>query len=345
MSKRLSKEDCINRLIGRPITIIDYAENTRGKTLFACTICGKEWCTSFANVASGHGCPVCENIRATKKRVLSEELVQFKLKDRGIQLLRYEGTVMSSDSLFKCDTCLHIWKARLNNIDQGQGCPKCSGRLCITKDQCHSRISNKPFIMLQYAGKLLDKSSLFECSLCGYKWNTSFANAETIKNCPKCSKAAKVTLSKAISRLTGTNVELVAYSGNVKGKSTFKCGHCLYLWDTPLDGVQGCPACAKSGFNPTKPAWLYTLLINTHAGYCYGFGITNNIKDRMKKHRINLKGMLDQEYEPLYFDSGVEAQQVESLWKKSPYVINGGVEGFKTECVLVNNETTKMIFG
>lgn len=74
-------------------------------------------------------------------------------------------------------------------------------------------------------------------------------------------------------------------------------------------------------------------------------GITNNMKERMLVHKRNLGSTLDQVYEPLYFDSGIDAQLLESKWKQSPYITNIGIDGFKTECVLINSETTKMIFG
>lgn len=65
----------------------------------------------------------------------------------------------------------------------------------------------------------------------------------------------------------------------------------------------------------------------------------------MGRHKIYLRGMIDYEYPPQYFDSGEEAKKVESVWKKSTHTVDIGIKGFRTECVLVNSETTKMIFG
>lgn len=143
-------------------------------------------------------------------------------------------------------------------------------------------------------------------------------------------------------------LKMIEYAGTTKGKSKFKCDLCSHVWCTEYNSVykgSGCPACTKTGFNPVKPAWLYILLLDTPYGSCYGFGVTVSIKDRMQHHKKNLKGMIDCIYSPLYFDTGKEAKEVEAIWKSSPYKINLGVEGFKTECVLVNGETTKMIFG
>lgn len=104
----------------------------------------------------------------------------------------------------------------------------------------------------------------------------------------------------------------------------------------------------KGGFNPVKPAWLYILLLDTPEGLCYGFGITNNLKNRMQDHKLSISRAgckILTEYDPLYFDDGESVKNKETEWKQSKYTVNTGVTGFRTESVLVNTETTKMIFG
>lgn len=175
--------------------------------------------------------------------------------------------------------------------------------------------------------------------------------------CPKCGKLKKAKarcVSDAIlhNRLIGRGIDMLFYSGTTVNKdSVFYCTTCSLTWKSSynnIDNGHGCPNCNKNGgFNQCKPAYLYILLLSTDKGDCYGFGITVNIKDRMTKHKRNLKKIgytVLEEYSPIYFESGVDAKQLESKWKQSPHIVSINVEGFVTECVLVNAETTKMIF-
>lgn len=267
-------------------------------------------------------------------------------------MIRYGGNAGVSMSKFKCKDCLNEWITTFHSVDKYTGCPNCSNisrikNSRITETIVRSRLKGRSINLISYGGTVMSTSN-FECVDCSYTWKTSFDSVDHGHGCPKCANVARVTENQCTERLNGRSVQLVKYSGSTGGKSVFKCTSCGKEWSNSFNNIQsgqGCPSCAKYGFNQFKPAWLYVLLLNTPKGYCYGFGVTNDIEGRMKKHRKNLGAMIDQEYDVVYFDSGVDAVKIENKWKRSPHTVNINVEGFITECVSVNTETTKMIFG
>lgn len=294
------------------------------------------------------------------KRTLHEnqEAVTKNQRDGQQIVIITEGTYNKKikDWQLNNELCNHPtwWVSNLDPvINQRTGCPECcvearglSKRVSI--DDLKFKLLGRGIKIKVYSGVTNNPETVFECLKCRYEWKTSTASVIAGSGCSKCSNLAKLTEDEAIERIKGRSLKMVEYSGLVgKVRSKFKCTICNHIWDSTFNNIvkgRGCPVCAKTGFNPTKPAWMYRLLLDTPSGTCYGFGITNDIKGRMNKHRRVLKGMLDQEYTPVYFDSGLDALSLESEWKKSPHIVDIGVEGFRTECVLVNYETTKMIF-
>ena len=344
----ITEAECHNRLKGRSLTLTKYAGKVlSNKSQFTCLFCGGTWCAAFNDVYKGKGCPVC-----SKSKKLTEEECHKRLDGRDLKMVKYGGGVHKK-SIFKCLLCLEEWGTAFNHVSNGSNCPKC-GKLksiksrSVKESECHNKLKDRDLSMTYYAGTGKNNKSTFECKKCNYIWSTSFTSVQKGTGCPKCSNSIQLSFNDCVKRLKHRRVELVYYDGKVSSnKSLFKCQDCSYTWYTKFDNVDGgsgCPVCAKLGFNPIKPAWIYILRINSTYGDCYGFGITNNIKERMLIHRRSLNGVLDQEYEPLYFDSGVDAQAIERLWKQSPHKVNIKISGFKTECVLVNPETTKMIF-
>jgi hypothetical protein len=63
----------------------------------------------------------------------------------------------------------------------------------------------------------------------------------------------------------------------------WRCRACSYQWPALASlraRGRGCPKCADSGFDPSKPAWIY--LMQRHGEQ--QIGITGNLKDRTGRH-------------------------------------------------------------
>lgn len=349
MPVKLVEKDCHKKLQGRPLSMITYGGSGISTSKFECNVCRHVWNTTFSHVHRGSGCPKCAVKIKNKRLSLTEEECILRLSGRSIELVEYIGNAKLK-SKFKCKVCNHVWKATFSNIDNNnKGCPNCNILFRTTLTEKHiSVVKGKNISIINYSGNLSLDKSLLKCKVCNHVWGNHITAIVCNKGCPKCGGTLKLSEDECLNKLKGRSLSMLFYDGTARSsKSTFKCSVCLHIWNSSFKDISeghGCPACAKGGFNPAKPAWVYVLHINTVHGDCYGFGITNELNDRMSRHRRSLGIMLNQEYEPLYFDSGVEAQLLEAEWKKSPYIINIRIEGFRTECVLINNETTKMIF-
>jgi len=51
---------------------------------------------------------------------------------------------------------------------------------------------------------------------------------------------------------------------------------------------QGCPSCTKTGYSPERTNILYILRVLQQGTRFIGFGITGNLKNRLRTHRRNL---------------------------------------------------------
>jgi hypothetical protein len=88
------------------------------------------------------------------------------------------------------------------------------------------------------------------------------------------------------------------YSHSMK-KTKFRCLKCSEVWETRSTDVihvkNGCPKCAKTGFNPNKPAYCYLIQYDNFMK----FGITNNLEKRLRslKHNGNYTLIASKFYE------------------------------------------------
>lgn len=173
---------------------------------------------------------------------------------------------------------------------QGRGCSK-----CVIENMTKSK---ENFVLS--ANKLHDNKYLYEKVVymntntkviitCPIHGDFSMLPANHLKgqNCPKCgtinaTKAQTKSISKFIEDAHITHGNKYDYSKVVytraKNKITIICpvhGEFEQTPDSHLYG-RGCPKCAKYGFDPSKPAYLYYLKITTDDNQIlYKIGITN----------------------------------------------------------------------
>lgn len=96
---------------------------------------------------------------------------------------------------------------------------------------------------------------------------------------------------------------------------------------------QGCPKCTKNGFRVDKPAFLYVLLISSILGTFVGYGITDDIKRRMKEHRNEL-GKYGYSIIDSYYSKEVDGFKAKDLEHEISKIYPLGlihIDGFKTE--------------
>jgi Zn finger protein HypA/HybF involved in hydrogenase expression len=92
----------------------------------------------------------------------------------------------------------------------------------------------------------------------------------------------------------------------------------------------GCPKCAKYGFDPSKPATLYVLRTAEFIGY----GISNNIRQRLAQHAAALRGLPILDTYLFDFQTGMAAARMERKIKaRRTAHVSTEVKGFRTEAL------------
>lgn len=351
MVKRFTLSEVVEKIGGRLISVLNYAGNVLAVSQFQCTAaaCGNVWSTSASNVIRGSGCPKCAHGDIPLKKV------QQKLDGRGVSVESYAGSAVNKNSTFKCDKAGHKWTASAASVLRGSGCPKCARLAPVTIEEARAKLTGRPVEIIDFGLKVKDRS-VFKCldAACGHTWKTtanSVVNAGS--GCPICVIHAKNTdIEEVLYRLKGRNIALVSYGGSVTSKSEFRCGNqaCGNVWKAHTGSVvstgTGCPVCAKSGFDATKPAEFYLYKISTDRNTYIGFGITNSPAVRHRSHRKAFRNC--QATGDLIFSrnmQGVTAREVESDLKKHLCISDTGIPGFKTEAVLYDNSVLEEIVG
>ena len=105
------------------------------------------------------------------------------------------------------------------------------------------------------------------------------------RGCPICAGNIRKTTLQYNEELIAKKLNYTAIGPYINWRSSIshRCNTCEYIWNAIPNNIlsgQGCPSCAKYGFDPDSPAILYYIKI----GEYYKVGITKrNIKARFSK--------------------------------------------------------------
>ena len=202
----------------------------------------------------------------------------------------------------------HEWQARPSDVMKGSGCPHCAGQAPLSKEICNERLKDRNIKMVgEYLGA--NHKTAFQC-LEGHEWDATPDNVMRGNGCPHC---AVVSEEKCNERISDRGIKVVGEYVNTHTKTTFQCseGH---EWETTPSSVmdgRGCPTCANYGFDPTKPAVLYYLRIDSVVeGTVFKIGITNNtVQKRFSNTDLDKITVLSIEH----FEVGADAKSLEQL--------------------------------
>ena len=196
----------------------------------------------------------------------------------------------------------HIWTSSVTQrtsggySGQGTGCPYCAGTKTLIG--FNDLLTSHP----QIAGEAngwdpttisagSSKSLAWKC-IHGHEWK-AIVNSRTRErsaDCPYCTNR-KVLVGFNDLKTTHPDIAREADgwdpSSVTKGidkPKRWKCEH-GHKWSTGVNvrtRGSGCPSCAKTGFDPNAPGYLY--LIHHPEWDMYQIGITNDLDTRMKAH-------------------------------------------------------------
>jgi predicted nucleic acid-binding Zn-ribbon protein len=261
-------------LKSRQIILVEPFKNTSEKHLYRCLVCNHEWRSQFY--------PMINRMKGCFNCYINKRLEE--LKERGIEML---DPYIRSDSKynFRCLTCGHVWSTTFSSVyNVASGCYECAlkarrtnkTKRVVKKRQPtsnHAKAEAKREKLKTRLNELLDRHILlkedfkgaterhiFECTLCGYLWETSFSNVYNAgTGCRQCGYKKREELKASLNKAEITDrLVLLAYRrdieplGDFQGidkKHWFKCLKCKHEWQVPMERILyrngSCPECKK----------------------------------------------------------------------------------------------------
>lgn len=255
---------------------------------------GHIYAASLANKSRGKGCPTCSG-----KRVLAgfNDLATLR-PDIAAEAHGWDPTSVTVSSKKKRKwVCKlqHTWDAEVYSR-QNNGCPTCAGRTVLpgfndlasaNPELAAEAYGWDPTTKTKYSPKKMD----WRCPL-GHVYSAAINNRSGGKGCGYCAgQQVLVGFNDFASQMPHLAHEADGWDPSTVTKASgvrkpWKCdlGH---RWRAPVSDRyigQGCPSCAKSGFDPNKDGYVYFL---DHDYWCmFQIGISNQPKKRLHDHEL-----------------------------------------------------------
>ncbi len=215
---------------------------------------------------------------------------------------------------FICNICEEECKLAPKNVYRDNTrCPQCFGRK-RTKEgvQSHLNFLNKGIKVLSEYTNALTKMSC-RCEKCNHRWESRYTTL-MYNGCPGCNKYSKWTTEDFVQTIQSMKPITVLSKYKHAGATVdCQCNVCGTKW-SPMPGnllrpdKVSCPSCAKSGYDPSKPGYLYYLRVYDEDQVYWKIGITSrSLKERFNpSERGKIVVLYNQR-----FESGSAAQQCE----------------------------------
>jgi hypothetical protein len=343
MPAKLTTRDFIARAKTKHGTRYDYSlveyVHTHTKVQIICPDHGV-----FEQTPNGHlngrGCHICSDAKLDNKTFIKKATEKHNDK-YDYSLVHYVKSqtkvkiVCSEHGVFLQAPAKHLW---------GRGCPRCCDNV---------KLDNVAFIKRAK----LTHGSRYDYSLVDYvnnhikvkivcrkhgQFEQSPRDHVSGQNCPLCSATAtldnKTFIKKATEKHNGKyDYSLVDY---VRGHNKVRivCAEHGQFRQTPANHLrgQGCPVCARTGYDPSKPGRLYYVMFDFGHTILYKIGITNKtVKQRFCSEKVKPIVLWEST-----FSDGRIAQKVEADKKKeySEYLYKGVplLKCGNTECFTVD---------
>lgn len=273
---------------------------------------GHTWVTDVKHRTNrGDGCPTCNG------KVVLEGFNDFASKHPGLakQADGWDPTKFTETSgvrvRWKCDLG-HTWEVRIaDRTFYKTGCPTCNGKEVLygfndleTRDPRIAQEANgwDPRTVHFHSSKKYS----WKCKL-GHEWMAVVeSRVKQNTNCLVCGNRQLLTGFNDLA----TKFPLIARQASGWDATKVMSGSNSHLWWRCEEGhkwrarvadrtsqLTGCPNCAKTGFSPDRPGYLYFL--GHELWEMYQIGITNDPDTRLSNHHslgwetIELRGPID----------------------------------------------------
>mgnify|MGYP002640592587 CR=1 FL=1 len=301
----------------------------------------REWEATVNDRYSGSGCGVCAgkavlvgwNDLATVRPDLAEQLVDPSLA---------ETVTKSSDKklLWFCEANhpRYEWETAVSKRSRGAGCWVCAGKVVIpgwndlgtVNPDLAKQLVNPS--LAETVTKSSNKKLLWFCET-GHprrEWEATVFHRSNGTGCGVCAGRAVLpgwndlgTVRPDLSAQLVDPSEAETVTEFSMKKLLWFCatGHPRHEWEATVasrSSGHGCPTCAKSGYDSSKPGVFYRFTFVEHGERFQVYGITNNWEKRQKNYKRELKNKTWKmsDIQTLYFDDGKIPQQIESDFNK-----------------------------
>lgn len=129
---RISIEQIIHKMksINPNISISENVEYRHNKQKLECTcsVCGRIWGASWANLQKGKGCPSClfKKLADAKRLNIQDIKERLTVINPNITITSTSYTTSNSKLKCECKICNNIWKVSWNALQSNSGCPVCA---------------------------------------------------------------------------------------------------------------------------------------------------------------------------------------------------------------------------
>jgi Zn finger protein HypA/HybF involved in hydrogenase expression len=310
-----------------------------------CMKCHHEWPVTPSKIGEGQACPKCGRVKAGLARRVTAREWDLRAEAVGVEWLEPVGT-KDKPTLAQCVKCGYQWKPAPNHITGGHGCPDCAGTRRYTVEEWNSFAKLVGLELLNEPRNQRDRAEL-RCTTCAYEYETHAGGLVAGHGCPACAGNRALTQEEWQARAGERGYEFLETVVNSHTRSKARCLTCHKEFQTTPIHQNGCPSCARYGFDPSLPSILY-LLRHSEDG-ALKIGIAKATVQRSSQSRLRSHGRSGwREIRIWNFQTGVQARAVEQLvlgwWRKElglPVAHEKG-SGF-TETVSSDYMTTRRV--
>jgi hypothetical protein len=280
------------------------------------------WITTVNNLKIGRGCPKCSSVYQRSTTEWQEIISR-----QGYIFLGFSGSFKGKQTRVLLECPKHgpatefssPWIPRLEDIERGNGCPKCGGVYRFSKEEYIQKINETGYRFIEFIGewKVIHTLVNVECKTHGegkkFKtpWLPTINNLTRGGDCPKCMKRYVYSQDEIIEKIENeTKYIFTSFAeefNGVKGKLILSCPthgrgdemnpQWLPTADTIFRG-SGCPICGEisaviENKDPQTPCTLYYIQFNFEGRMFYKIGITTRSIEkrfiRIGSHGISIE--------------------------------------------------------
>lgn len=230
-------------------------------------------------------------------RLIPEEIRIQQINNLpNIKFIKWHDTYSgnSSKAVVRCLVDGYSWSARISDmISHGSGCPQCAGNRRWTGEERIEQINkldNIEFVSWIGKYKTCESKAKVRCSVDGFEWDSSVGNLlHSESRCTYCLGLRKWTEQERINQINSIGgVKFISWVSTYKGRHSRLIAECLIdggRWTATVSGLvnarNGCPRCAKYGYQLDKKGYLYAL--RSECGLYVKVGISNNPSRRHRQ--------------------------------------------------------------